>query len=127
MVAFYEEFVRKAAAGRNMSYQDVDAIAQGRVWTGAEALERGLVDKLGGLDVAVAVAKERAKIDPGDEVALVLVPERKGLLETLLERQEEEVGQSTFLPAELRGFLRWALHVGDGRIAARLPFDLKVR
>ena len=127
MVSFYEEFVRKAAEGRKMSYEDVDAVAQGRVWTGAEALEHGLVDKLGGLDVAVAVAKERAKIDPDDEVALVVVPERKGLLETILERQEEEVGESTLLPAEVRSFLRWSLHVGDGRIAARLPFDLKVR
>jgi protease-4 len=127
MSSFYEEFVRKAAEGRKMSYQDVDAIAQGRVWTGAEAMERGLVDKLGGLDVAIAVAKERAKIDADDEVALVLVPERKGLLETILERQEEEIGESALLPAELRSFLRWALHVGDGQIAARLPFDLRVK
>ena len=127
MVSFYEEFVKKAAEGRKMSYEDVDAIAQGRVWTGAEALEHGLVDKLGGMDVAIAVAKERAKIDADDEVALVLVPERKGLIETILERQEEEVGESTMLPRDLRAFLRWARHLGDGQIAARLPFDLQVR
>src|SRR5699024_7613036 len=113
MESFYREFVTKAADGRKKSYEDVDAVAQGRVWTGAEALRHGLVDKLGGLDVAVAEAKARAKIDAGDEVALVVVPERKGLLETIIERQEEEVGESALLPRDLRSFLRWAAHLGD--------------
>jgi protease-4 len=127
MVSFYGEFIKKAAEGRKKSYQDVDAVAQGRVWTGTEALRHGLVDKLGGLDVAVGLAKERAKIARDQEVNLVVVPERKGLLETILERQEEEVGESAMLPAELRDFLRWARYLGDGQLAARLPFDLKIR
>ena len=127
MVSFYEEFIKKVAEGRKKSYEDVDAVAQGRVWTGNEALRHGLVDKLGGLDVAVGLAKERAKIAPGQEVNLVVVPERKGLLETILERQEEEVGESVMLPREMRDFLRWARYLGDGQLAARLPFDLKIR
>ena len=127
MESFYREFVTKAAEGRNKSYEEMDAVAQGRVWTGAEALGHGLVDKLGGLEVAVAVAKERAKIDAGDEVALVVVPERKGFLETIIERQEEEVGGSAMLPRDVRGFLRWATHLGHGEIVARLPFDLQIR
>jgi protease-4 len=127
MVSFYEEFIKKAAEGRKKSYGDVDAVAQGRVWTGTEALRHGLVDKLGGLDVAVGLAKERAKIAQGEEVNLVVVPERKGLLETILERQEEEVGESAMLPRELVDFLRWAKYLGDGQLAARLPFDLKIR
>jgi protease-4 len=129
MVSFYEEFIRKAAEGRKKSYEDVDAVAQGRVWTGTEALRHGLVDKLGGLDVAVGLAKERAKIDKGQEVNLVVMPERKGLLETILERQEEEVGESTMVgvPREVREFMRWASLLGDGQLAARLPFDLKIR
>src|SRR5688500_16085015 len=102
MVSFYEEFIKKAAEGRKKTYADVDAVAQGRVWTGTEALRHGLVDKLGGLEVAVGIAKERAKIAADQEVNLVIVPERKGLLETILERQEEEVGESALLPAELR-------------------------
>jgi protease-4 len=127
MVSFYGEFIKKAAEGRKKSYEDVDAVAQGRVWTGNEALRHGLVDKLGGLDVAVGLAKERAKIAQGQEVNLVVVPERKGLLETILERQEEEVGESAMLPREMRDFLRWARYLGDGQLAARLPFDLKIR
>jgi hypothetical protein len=55
----------------------------------------------------------------------VVVPERKGLLETLLERQEE--GVDTLLPADLLAVLRWARVLNDGRPAARLPFDLRVR
>ena len=127
MVSFYGEFIKKAAEGRKKSYEDVDAVAQGRVWTGSEALRHGLVDKLGGLDVAVGLAKERAKIAEGQEVNLVVVPERKGLLETILERQEEEVGEAVMLPREMRDFLRWARYLGDGQLAARLPFDLKIR
>ncbi len=127
MVSFYEEFIKKAAEGRKKSYDDVDAVAQGRVWTGNEALRHGLVDKLGGLEVAVGIAKERAKIDRGQEVNLVVMPERKGLLETILERQEEEVGESAMLPREVREFMRWARLLGDGQLAARLPFDLKIR
>jgi protease-4 len=129
MASFYTRFVSKAAEGRKKSYEEIDAVAQGRVWTGADALEKGLVDKLGGLEVAVGLAKERAKIEADQEVNLVVLPERKGLLETILERQEEEVGESAMvgLPRELRDFMRWARLLGDGQLAARLPFDLKIR
>ena len=62
MQATYDSFVEKAAAGRNTTPERIDAIAQGRVWTGKQAKELGLVDELGGLDKALALAKERAKI-----------------------------------------------------------------
>jgi protease IV len=124
MTDFYKEFVTKAAEGRKKKYEEIDAVAQGRVWTGKEALQHGLVDRLGGMDVAVDMAKERAGIRKDQEIRLVVVPERKGLLETLLERQEE--GVDTLLPRDLRALLRWA-QVLDGRPAARLPFDLRVR
>ncbi len=125
MVSFYRDFVGKAAEGRKRSFADIDQIAQGRVWTGAEALRLGLVDRLGGLDTAVSVAKERAKIGKDQEVQLVVLPEKKGFLETLLERQDE--GLESSLPADLRFALRWAVLLGDGRPLARLPFDLQIR
>ncbi len=65
MQATYDTFVEKAAAGRNTTPERIDAIAQGRVWTGKQAKELGLVDELGGLDRALALAKERAKIAAG--------------------------------------------------------------
>lgn len=56
----YDDFVGKVAADRSMSAEQVHEIARGRVWTGADAAERGLVDELGGLDTAVQLARERA-------------------------------------------------------------------
>ncbi|HET9315812.1 MAG TPA: signal peptide peptidase SppA [Vicinamibacteria bacterium] len=125
MVAFYDDFIAKVAKGRGKQPDEVHAVAQGRVWTGAEAKRIGLVDHLGGLDVALAVAKERAKIAKDQDVRLVELPERKGLFETLLERQEE--GVETVLPRDLRAMLRLGALLRDGQPLARLPFDLTIR
>jgi len=124
MESFYRDFVTKVAQGRHRSYEDIDALAQGRVWTGAEAQRNGLVDRLGGFAVALDLAKEKAKIGKGEEVRLVILPERKSLLEQLLERQDD--GVQTALPADVRALLRWASALGDGQLLARLPFDLRV-
>ena len=64
LTAFYDQFVQKAAKSRGLTPERVDEIAQGRVWTGRQAKEIGLVDELGGLDRAVALAKQQAKIPP---------------------------------------------------------------
>ena len=58
----YKVFVGRVATGRNMKYEEVDAIAQGRVWTGSDALKIGLVDKIGGMDDALKAAAKLAKI-----------------------------------------------------------------
>jgi protease-4 len=81
--AFYDGFIEKAAQARKSTPEKIDAIAQGRVWTGRQALENGLVDKLGGLDTAVALAKERAKIPASQEVDLVVYPPKKSFLEAV--------------------------------------------
>jgi len=81
--ATYDAFVEKAAAGRHTTPERIDAIAQGRVWTGQQAKELGLVDELGGLDRALTLAKERAKIAQGTEVELVVFPPKKSLLEVV--------------------------------------------
>ncbi|MFT7330630.1 MAG: protease-4, partial [Roseivirga sp.] len=59
----YTTFLNRVAEGRNMTYDQVDEVAQGRVWTGKEALEVGLVDELGSLDDAIAAAAELAELD----------------------------------------------------------------
>jgi protease-4 len=61
----YQAFLEKVAAGRNMSVDEVQAIAQGRVWSGSAAHEVGLVDVLGGLETAVGIAAERAGLADG--------------------------------------------------------------
>ncbi len=75
MQATYDLFLKRVADGRKTTREKVDAIAQGRVWTGRQALERGLVDELGGLDLAIRLAKERAKLDPSKDVDLLVYPQ----------------------------------------------------
>jgi protease IV len=95
MQATYDAFVEKAAAGRNTTPERIDAIAQGRVWTGKQAKELGLVDELGGLDRALAIAKDRAKIAPGSEVELVVFPPKKSLFEVVSEPWGRSDGSAT--------------------------------
>ena len=83
MQGFYDNFVEKAAESRRTTPERIDAVAQGRVWTGAQAREHGLVDELGGLDAAIRVAKERARIDPEEDVELVVYRPRRSLYEFL--------------------------------------------
>ncbi|GJO02161.1 signal peptide peptidase SppA [Mycobacterium marinum] len=71
---FYTDFVERVARGRNLRTEDVDAVARGRVWTGADALERGLIDELGGFRTAVRRAKVLAGLDEYTEVRLVGYP-----------------------------------------------------
>jgi protease-4 len=77
MQATYNTFVEKAAQGRNTTPEKIDAVGQGRVWTGAQAKRIGLVDELGGLDRAVSIAKQRAKIAQDQDVELVIYPAKK--------------------------------------------------
>jgi protease-4 len=70
----YQEFIRRVAEGRKMTPDAVEKIAQGRVWTGAQAIKIGLVDQLGGLDTAVATAKSLAKIPEQRAVNLDVFP-----------------------------------------------------
>lgn len=71
---FYDDFVSRVAQARGMTAGQVDAVARGRVWTGADALEHGLVDELGGLHTAVRRAKVLAGLDGDAEVSLVTHP-----------------------------------------------------
>jgi len=81
----YNDFVEKTADARKTTPEKIDAVAQGRVWTGQQAREHGLVDALGGLDTAVAIAKERAKIPANEDVELVEFTGRRTLYEALTE------------------------------------------
>ena len=71
---FYDDFVRRVAEARKMSVEDVGIVARGRVWTGAVAIERGLIDELGGLRTAVRRAKVLAGLDIDATIHLVDYP-----------------------------------------------------
>jgi protease IV len=83
MQATYDLFVEKAAQGRKTTPERIDSIGQGRVWTGRQAKDLGLVDELGGLRRAIALAKERAKIAADREVEIVTFPPRKSFYEVV--------------------------------------------
>ena len=71
------------AEHRGMSFEQAELLAHGRVWTGRQALKNGLVDELGGLDDAVARAKQLAGIPEDERVTVEHFPKKKGLLESL--------------------------------------------
>jgi len=71
---FYNDFVQRVAQGRHLSIEAVEAVARGRVWTGADALDHGLVDELGGLRAALRRAKVLAGLDEDAKVRVVGYP-----------------------------------------------------
>ncbi len=86
MQAFYDQFVEKVAASRHTTPEKIDAVGQGRVWTGQQARQRGLVDVLGGLDTALVIARQRARIPADEDVEVVAYPPRKAFYETLVDQ-----------------------------------------
>ncbi|MEW6735122.1 MAG: signal peptide peptidase SppA [Acidobacteriota bacterium] len=92
MMSIYQDFIGKAAEGRKMSVEAVDAVAQGRVWSGADGKEHGLVDELGGLTKAIELAKQMAKLPPDSSPQLIEYPKSPSLLEELFgEKDQEEI------------------------------------
>lgn len=84
----YADFTTKAAKGREMPLEKVMNAARGRVWTGEDAKSLGLIDELGGFPEAIALAKAAAGIPEDRKVSLKLFPEKKPLIEVLLEKGE---------------------------------------
>jgi protease-4 len=83
MQVTYDMFVSRVAEGRHTTAAKIDAIGKGRVWTGRQAREIGLVDELGGLDTALQLAKVKAHIDPKSSVQLVVYPPKRNLLDVI--------------------------------------------
>lgn len=96
----YVDFTGKVADGRKLPKEKVLEIAKGRIWSGQDAKNLGLVDELGGYDTALKLAKKAANIPDGDEVKIVVYPRPKTFLEALLQRHgadnsdKEAVGQA---------------------------------
>ena len=133
---YYEDFVPKVAKGRNKDAQYIDSVAQGRVWTGSQGKERGLVDEFGGLDRAIEVAKELAKIPKDKGVHRVILPYPRTFLQELLsggdENSNTQVEQQqavlAALPEDARRALRYMAmldRMKNGESMLLMPFDLQ--
>lgn len=110
---FYKEFVNKVAKGRNKDFNSIDNIAQGRIWSGKDALNIGLVDSIGGLKTAIKLAAELAKLK---EYNIKSYPVKEQyfekLIEILTENQEEnilknELGQNYYLYKDIKNILEY--------------------
>ncbi len=131
--SIYERFLTKVSESRNLQKSKVAEIAQGRVWSGSEAKKLGLVDDIGGLEDAIAVAAQKAEL--GDDWKLKEYPESRTLEEQILENlsgHEETQSALTLDPLsleflKLREELATLKTLNDPRgVYTRLPFNLRI-
>jgi protease-4 len=126
----YEIFTRKAAEGRGMSQDDLKKIASGRVWTGLQAKENGLVDVLGGLDDAITLA---AKASGSKEYKIRYYPKPRTLIDKLFESGEKEIFAPKDPIGELAGpseklLLRQYNKLKEyGGVQARMPVEFSIK
>ncbi len=139
---YYEDFVPKVAQGRNKSNEYIDSIGQGRVWTGAQGKANGLVDEYGGLDRAIEIARDLAKIPADKGTQRVIFPHPQTLLQELLSGNDDEDSVTTSeqtrqqqavlstLPEDVRRAFRYSMlldkmKAGDAMLL--MPFELRVK
>jgi protease-4 len=123
----YDTFTKKVADGRKKSQSYIDSIGQGRVWSGTEALQRGLVDRLGNIDDAIASAAKKAKIK---DFKIVNYPTQVDPLKSLFDNSADKV-KAYFVKRELGDNfiyyeqMRSALNLSG--VQARIPYNIQIR
>lgn len=125
----YNTFTQRVADGRNMHQDSVKVYAEGRVWTGEQALDIGLVDKIGDLDAAIAYAAELSELE---EYRLREFPAKKDPMEQLMENFGLEAIKIKLLKAELGEDYKYYEQVKNVKsnfntIQMRMPFDIEVK
>lgn len=130
----YQDFVHKAAQGRNKTEAEIHELAQGRIWTGKQAKEIGLVDELGGLDSALAIAKKQIGLETADEIDIIILPKPKTFFETLIEDMEMDMQVPMVphlpLPVSIEKTLPsfyWLYLFTNESAATIMPFELVIR
>ncbi|MFQ5668108.1 MAG: S49 family peptidase, partial [Candidatus Binatia bacterium] len=114
---FYRDFLEKVAQGRQLSRDTVATAAQGRVWTGRQALQRGLIDQLGGIEQAVNQAKVLAGLGVEELVAVERYPKPKRLWKLSFSLSPPQSRLTALFP--------WLQFVSGERIWAVLPFHVR--
>lgn len=136
----YEDFISKVGKGRNKEKAYIDSIGQGRVWTGAQGKERGLVDEYGGLDKAIEIAKQLANIPADKSIQRVIMPQPPTFLEQLMSagdddgeaeaRAKQEASLLSALPEDLREGFRYAQmldRAAKGEPVYMMPYRLRIK
>ena len=126
VVDVYNTFTLKVASGRNMSQQNVDDIGQGRVWSGANAIEINLIDEFGGLEESIKGAAELAELD---DYRIIELPEQKDQFQQLIEMFEEDM-QTSWLRHQLGNQYKYYKTLNDLKeingIQARMPLQFSI-
>ena len=122
---FYKGFVQRVAEGRKRPYDQMEALAQGRVWLGSQAKMNGLVDEIGGLDRAVEMIKQRTNIAASEQVTLVTYPPRRTLLEMLLKSSNDSSELESAIKA-VAGHMPWR-SLAHGGVQHLMPYSLVIR
>ena len=128
--AFYQVFLGRVAEGRHMTRAAVDSIGQGRVWSGLQAQKLGLVDSLGGLQAAVALARRHAHLAKDAHVVLDVYPrQRRTYLQRLLGNMFDEQEDNTKLLMLAPVMQAWmtAAHFPTGQVLALMPYSIDIR
>jgi protease-4 len=126
----YHEFVSKAATGRKMEFSRLEALAQGRVYTGRQAKKLGLIDEIGTLDDAVAQAKKLAGLKPGADVEILVLPQPKSIFEQLFGGEGPEMDEFAAAMPEfvktLRDLETWKQLLG-GKVMLWMPYHIELK
>jgi protease-4 len=122
---FYKGFVERVAAGRKKPYDTIEPLAQGRVWLGEQAKQNGLVDELGGLDRAIEMVRDRAKISSSEKIVLVTYPPKRSVWDVLFNRSDE-TSQMESLVRPVIGRLPLRV-LARGGILRLMPFTINVK
>jgi protease IV len=124
----YVTFANRVADGRGMTFEEVDAIGQGRIWAGTDALENGLIDTLGGLTDAIQFAAKLANLDQYEVMDL---PRQKDPFEQLMDELMGKKSPEVYLKDALGTDYQYIEAIRKVRdidgIQAALPFVIKVR
>ncbi len=121
----YETFTKKAADARGMTQDELKKIASGRVWSGQQALENGLVDELGGFKEAIELAAEAAGIE--DDYTVSYYPKQKPFIEEVLEKMNTKI-KVTLFGVEVDPLLKTVKELNNHKgLQARLPGNLEIR
>jgi protease-4 len=123
--AFYKSFVSRVAEGRRKTFDQIEPIAQGRVWLGAQAKQNGLVDELGGLDRAVELVRQRAHIAASDRITLVPYPGKRSVLDMLFGRADDSSALESKLEQALGNLPIAAM--AKGGFLKLMPYSLSVK
>jgi len=124
----YDTFISRVSLGRNLSKEYVDSVGQGRVWTGRDALELGLVDVLGGLETAIEISSNMADLQ---DYRIVNLPKQKDPIEVLLQDLMGEEVRSSIVKKELGDFYDTYMELKNinsmDQIQMRMPQTFEIR